>query len=870
MSSRLRWNVLFTGCIFAVICSLAGQIASAQTAMAAAKKTYAIVVSKPTYADPKWREVVDVLKAKHDGTVILYSSDVRQVRLELSAMMPDYICFVARQEEVSRTFDVRIHHMTRRLDDDPYTDAIWSILTGYDVADVLKVAKYAKPLVLSRTVTGTSSISLKPFESGLRFAEGKKGVMWTKTPDGKTTEGKCEPDAVKSMVDAMNDTKPQCFFTSGHATTNDWQIGYRFRGGQFRCDNGQLYGLDTRRKRYDINSPNPKVYLAVGNCLIGLISKRNCMALAWMHTGGAYQMFGHTANQWYGHMGWGMRHVLVSQPGRFNAVESFYMNQQSLLHRLVTEYPKIVNTLVEDFDNRRAARPMMDLASRNRLLKRDKSGKMGVDRDALGLLWERDSTIFYGDPAWDARLKSQPAAWDQKFTVKGNVYTFTVTINEDVSWRRWPVTALLPVRLEQIKIIKGGDLKPAIADNFIILPLKGKFKKGQTFKVVFKGKPLVRPRPAVLAEIETIKRGLPLVDESQRPAVQIALSRAGKNREQLIETLRNTPKQHRKAMAFLIANMPDHDLKTISGELLLENVKYAELAREKAPWAKQIPESLFHNYVLPYANVNERRDNWRKDFYDRFSAMAWKCKTAGEAAELLNKTIFKTLDVKYHPTKRTKPDQSPAESIKIKYASCTGLSIMLVDACRAVGIPARLVGIPQWKDRKGDKHGNHARNHNWSEIWDGRWHYLGSAEPKGLNKAWFTKKSRTAVDHAFWAHRVYAVSFRETARSFPLVWDLSMQWVKARDVTRFYSNLQKIRLSPPGKGKKKVTVWLDGEIVATGSGTDAVELFLADNLSYTVYVRTEGSKIHPAGSSYTMDIRVKNGKVQSTKMRPGR
>ena len=38
---------------------------------------------------------------------------------------------------------------------------------------------------------------------------------------------------------------------------------------------------------------------------------------------------------------------------------------------------------------------------------------------------------------------------------------------------------------------------------------------------------------------------------------------------------------------------------------------------------------------------------------------------------------------------RKRNNQSPQESIEQGKATCTGLSIILVDACRAVGIPAR-------------------------------------------------------------------------------------------------------------------------------------------------------------------------------------
>ena len=88
-------------------------------------------------------------------------------------------------------------------------------------------------------------------------------------------------------------------------------------------------------------------------------------------------------------------------------------------------------------------------------------------------------------------------------------------------------------------------------------------------------------------------------------------------------------------------------------------------------------------------------------------------------------------------------------------ASCTGLSILLIDACRAVGVPARFVGTPLWSDGSG--------NHSWVEVWDDGWHFTGAAEPTGdaLNKAWFTGRAaqaqrdseRYGVDQVVFPHR---------------------------------------------------------------------------------------------------------------------
>ena len=66
-------------------------------------------------------------------------------------------------------------------------------------------------------------------------------------------------------------------------------------------------------------------------------------------------------------------------------------------------------------------------------------------------------------------------------------------------------------------------------------------------------------------------------------------------------------------------------------------------------------------------------------------------KSPGEAAQMLNRKIFPYFKVKYDTT-RLRPDQSPTESIASGKATCTGLAILLVDACRAAGIPARVAG----------------------------------------------------------------------------------------------------------------------------------------------------------------------------------
>ena len=283
-------------------------------------------------------------------------------------------------------------------------------------------------------------------------------------------------------------------------------------------------------------------------------------------------------------------------------------------------------------------------------------------------------------------------------------------------------------------------------------------------------------------------------------------------------------------MGFLIANMPECDLKALGSDYLLSNVRHAYLAREATPWGKNIPKELFFEDVLPYVSINERRDDWRKDFYDRFLPIAKASPTPSDAVKRLNVEVFQTFNVAYHATKRPKPDQSPYESVKAGYASCTGLSILLIDACRAVGIPARMVGTPRWTDNSG--------NHTWVEVWDREWSFVGACEPSKLNETWFLEKASKA-DESKPENRIYATSFKPTNTHFPMVWKRSSREVPAEDVTRRYTLRRRVTFqSPDGPGQ--ITVRHDGRIVAQNAIADSARFELPGDSTYEVTLRKAG------------------------------
>lgn len=429
--------------------------------------SYVVVASEAAYADDDWKGVIKALKDKHEARLITYSKSVGEALKALTEAFPRYVCFVARPEEAGRDFVRDAHVLTRKLDSDPYTDAIWGVITGYDAGDALRIVRCKEPLIAARLLTGTVGSPLDQYDEGMMFNELKADVVWRKSNGGQIEQKSCPTDTTKMIVDAFNEYQPDVFITSGHATERNWMIGYGYRNGYLKCKDGRLYGQDSQGKRYDIDSPNPKVHLAVGNCLIANIPDRQCMALALMRSAGVYQMVGYTVPTSYGYGGWGVKDYFSElQAGRFTLAEAHYVNNLALIYEL------------------------------------EKRGLNSVEVGRPGLRGDRDVVVLYGDPAWEARMAPRELPWTQTLEAKGGRYTFTITANETADWDNRPVIELLPHRVRNVRLVEGAEHKPVITDNFILvqmrdelLPMKGNrggpiairgdFQKGEVFRIVF-------------------------------------------------------------------------------------------------------------------------------------------------------------------------------------------------------------------------------------------------------------------------------------------------------------------------------------------------------------------------------------------------
>lgn len=262
---------------------------------------------------------------------------------------------------------------------------------------------------------------------------------------------------------------------------------------------------------------------------------------------------------------------------------------------------------------------------------------------------------------------------------------------------------------------------------------------------------------------------------------------SGDNKAEWEKALLQAPKEQKEGIAFLIAYMPAGDRDTLTANFLLEETNWAYKAKKTFPWAKNLPDDIFYNYVLPYANYTENREPWREYFWGKVTPLIEGVTDEREALTIINREIEGLLGVKYN-TKRRRADQAPSESIEIGMASCTGLSILLNDALRTVGIPARFAGTPMWVSREG--------NHSWSEVWlDGQWYVTEYNPGAELNKLWFIDRAGKAdkTDPQYW---MYAVSWKPTGTTW-----YTRPWpgnrtparprpvINAHDVTDFYIDL---------------------------------------------------------------------------------
>ncbi len=188
------------------------------------------------------------------------------------------------------------------------------------------------------------------------------------------------------------------------------------------------------------------------------------------------------------------------------------------------------------------------------------------------------------------------------------------------------------------------------------------------------------------------------------------------------------------AIRWMYANSPLSDMANYDFEIFKSCAEHGVFFREHSPFAKDLPEDIFLNYVLHIRVNEEELCDCRKFFY---GLLADRVNSLSMHDAIIEANYWNAENVMYQATDgRT---ISALGAYYSAYGRCGEESAFGVNVFRSVGIPARQIYTPRWAHCDD--------NHAWVEVYcDGAWHFLGACEPEEvLNKGWFTNAASRAM-----------------------------------------------------------------------------------------------------------------------------
>ena len=215
----------------------------------------------------------------------------------------------------------------------------------------------------------------------------------------------------------------------------------------------------------------------------------------------------------------------------------------------------------------------------------------------------------------------------------------------------------------------------------------------------------------------------------------LSLQEAKLRNPEVKRLLKEATGDEKEWVEWLLRDMPTIDLITLDADSFLLDLKALHTNLDSLPWGKTIPQEIFQRYVLPYRVSQEPLEYFRLHYRRELYGRVRDCPDVKSAALSINEWAYEQM--KYEPTSRW--DQSAEVTIKRGIGRCEEMSILFMKACRAVGIPVRMVSTPYWPFTNS--------NHAWVEVrTEDKWHFLGGAEMTPLDGAWFRESvRRTAI-----------------------------------------------------------------------------------------------------------------------------
>ena len=451
------------------LCVIAAPVTAQWTAERGSFR-YAVIVRNDTYQDPEWAEVVDSLVAKYSAGVFSYNSSMYDIQESLGSYAPDYMAFVSEWNNTTALYVDSIWKFGRGLDDDPYGDAIWGIITGFDVSDALRLATGPEGFDVITVLGGTTSCDLSHYPQGIATSEATYSLYYTKAlNDPNVVEHTDGPiDRTEWLVECLNADTIDIFVTSGHGAHYQWQLHYPTSGneGYFRSSAGQAYGDPKTGDNIDINSVNAKIFFGLGNCQIGKIANSLSMALGWLHSAGAYFYTGYVINEGSTSQQHGGTKAYFERQVHYTWPQAYYLANQALYYDKYNYVP----------------------------------GAEGAP--------DLNGSALYGDPAMEARVADVGVYDELLYTEEvlvdssGSPWQVTVRITMNIEgtpgftskWGYRSPIVLLPFRVEDITVGSHDCLDVVVTDNFALLYIwfqgEDPLPEGTTREVTFTCNPL--------------------------------------------------------------------------------------------------------------------------------------------------------------------------------------------------------------------------------------------------------------------------------------------------------------------------------------------------------------------------------------------
>ncbi|POY35475.1 hypothetical protein C3K47_15560 [Solitalea longa] len=186
---------------------------------------------------------------------------------------------------------------------------------------------------------------------------------------------------------------------------------------------------------------------------------------------------------------------------------------------------------------------------------------------------------------------------------------------------------------------------------------------------------------------------------------------ARENKKELIKIRDNFEESSQKRLAsdFLLKYMGNKgyldsvkqfhsDVENVKSDFIISDLNNAFVIWELSKWKHEISFETFCKYILPYRVGNEKVEDWRKYFYERYKHFSKNSFNMKANARLIAKDILNWYTYKsdYYPIVQT---QSLSNILKNKSGVCGDIANTLIYAFRANNIPAAKEYVSFWGGR---------------------------------------------------------------------------------------------------------------------------------------------------------------------------